>query len=96
MEIKLDLPEGVFDREWSEADFVSRVRELAILELLRVRRLHEHEAQRMLGLERWELVERMQAVGIAPTERAFGELKDELEAAIATARARRASGKARG
>lgn len=82
MEIKLNLPTGLFDAEFTEAAFVDRVRELAILELVRARRLHEHEAQAMLGIGRWELVERMKAVGIIPTEETFKELWGELDKAI--------------
>ncbi|MGH7933788.1 MAG: hypothetical protein ACREQN_11580 [Candidatus Binataceae bacterium] len=88
MEIKLDLPHDIFDNEFPEAEFVARVRELAILELLRVKRLHEHEALRMLGLERWELVERMERAGITPTEKVFDALKDELGQALDARRGR--------
>lgn len=83
VQIKLGLPDDLFDAQFTEAGFAARVRELAILELVRVKRLHEHEAQRMLGIERWELVERMQAAGITPTEKAFEEIKGELSKAIA-------------
>ena len=86
MEIKLDLPADIFDDNLSEQDFRVRVRELAILELVRLKRLHEHEAQRMLGVERWELVERMERAGIIPTEKVFDRLKDELGDAIAARR----------
>jgi hypothetical protein len=88
MEIKLDLPPDIFDASFSFADFVVRVRELAILELVRVKRLHEHEAQRMLGLERWELVERMERAGISPTEKEFERITGELDRVIG-ARSRR-------
>lgn len=88
MEMTLKLPADVFDAEFTEAAFRHRVRELAILELVRVRRLHEHEAQQMLGIERWELVERMKSVGIVPTENAFEEIKGELDKAITTRRQR--------
>lgn len=84
MEITLDIPADVFDAEFTEAAFKQRVRELAILELVRVKRLHEHEAQTMLGISRWELVERMKASGIVPTENAFAEIRDELEKAISS------------
>jgi hypothetical protein len=83
VEIKLDLPDDLFDAQFTEADFAARMRELAILELVRVKRMHEHEAQRMLGIERWELVQRMKAAGIAPTEKLFEEIKGELSKAIA-------------
>lgn len=91
VEIKIDLPGDIFDDRFREEDYAARVRELAILELVRVKRMHEHEAQRVLGLERWELVERMKQAGIVPTEMEFDKLKDELNVAIAARRgARRA------
>ena len=37
----------------------------------------------MLGLERWELVERMEALGMRPTEKVFDEIRGELGRAIA-------------
>ena len=82
MDIKLELPSDLFDGDFTEAAFSRRVWELAVLELVRVRRLHEHEAQAMLGIGRWELVERIKAVGITPTEEIFEELRGELEKAI--------------
>lgn len=83
MEIKFELPAEIFDQGFRPDDFAPRVREWAILELVRLKRLHEHEAQRMLSIERWELVERMERSGIKPTEKVFDTLKDELELAIA-------------
>jgi hypothetical protein len=80
--LKLDLPDDIFDAKLTESDFTARVREFAILELVRARRLHEHEAKTMLALERYELVERMKAAGIAPTEDLFAEIKGELTKAI--------------
>ncbi len=88
MEITLDLPADLFDAEFTETAFSRRLRELAILELVRVKRMHEHEAQAMLGVSRWELVERMKASGIVPTENAFAEIRDELDRAI-SARSRK-------
>jgi hypothetical protein len=89
LNLKLDLPDDLFDAQFTESDFASRVRELAILELVRVKRLHEHEAKEILGLERYELVERMKAAGIAPTEDIFAEIKGELTKAIDARRPRR-------
>jgi hypothetical protein len=87
LNLKLDLPDDIFDAKLTESDFTARVRELAILELVRQRRLHEHEAKEMLALERYELVERMKAAGIAPTEDLFAEIKGELTKAIDSKRA---------
>lgn len=86
MDVKIDLPADVFDAQFPEEPFKERVRELAILDLVRVKRLHEHEALEMLGIERWELVERMKAVGIQPTEEVFAKIRDELGRAIAARR----------
>jgi hypothetical protein len=86
--LKLDLPDDLFDAQFTESDFAARVRELAILELVRVKRLHEHEAKEMLAIERFELVERMKAAGIAPTEDVFAEIKAELSKVIDSRRAR--------
>ena len=88
MNLKLDLPEDIFDAQFPAADFEARIRELAILELVRVKRIHEHEAKQMLSLERWELVEKMRAVGIAPTEDVFAGIQSELTKAIDSKRAR--------
>ena len=88
MDLKLELPGDVFDAKFPETDFAARVRELAILELVRVKRIHEHEAKQLLGLERWELVEKMKAVGIAPTEDVFAGIQSELTKAIDSKRAR--------
>jgi hypothetical protein len=85
---KIELPDDLFDAQFTESDFDARVRELAILELVRVKRLHEHEAKEMLALERHELVQRMKAAGIAPTEDVFAEIKGELTKAIDLKRAR--------
>ena len=85
---KIDLPDDLFDAQLTESIFAARVRELAILELVRLKRLHEHEAKEMLSLERYELVERMKAAGIAPTEDVFAEIKSELTKAIDSKRGR--------
>jgi hypothetical protein len=85
---KIDLPDDLFDAKLTESNFAARVRELAVLELVRLKRLHEHEAKEMLSLERHELVERMKAAGIAPTEDVFAEIKGELTKAIDSKRAR--------
>jgi hypothetical protein len=90
--LKLDLPDDIFDAQFTEPDFAARVRELAILELVRVKRLHEHEAKTMLQLERYELVDRMKAAGIAPTEDLFAEIKGELTKAIDARRGKKSKG----
>ena len=92
----IDLPDDLFDAQFTESVFAARVRELAILELVRLKRLHEHEAKEMLSLERHELVERMKAAGIAPTEDLFAEIKGDLNKAIDSKRAGHKSQKPKG
>ena len=96
LNLKLELPDDIFDPKLTESDFTARVRELAILELVRLKRLHQHEAKEMLSLERYELVDRMKAAGIAPTEDLFAEIKDELTKAIDSKRAGHKSEKPKG
>jgi DNA-binding NtrC family response regulator len=88
MNLKLELPDEIFDARFPEPEFQARVRELAILELVRAKKIHEHEAKAILGLERWQLVEKMKAVGIAPTEDVFADIQSELKKAIESKRAR--------
>ena len=92
MNLKLDIPDDLFDAKFPESDFAARVRELAILELVRMKKIHEHEAKQMLGLERWQLVEKMKTVGIAPTEDVFAEIKGELTKAIDARRGKKSKG----
>ncbi len=87
MKIELDLPAGLFDAQYTDETFRARLRELAILELVRVKRLHEHEAQTMLQIDRHELVRRLEAAGITPTEKEFAAIKRELQRAITSRRA---------
>jgi hypothetical protein len=63
LEIRFDIPDGLFDDDFTAAAFDIRVREFAVIELTRAKRLHEHEAAGMFALERWELVERMEWAG---------------------------------
>jgi lactoylglutathione lyase len=83
MKLELDLPDDIFDAGFTEEAFASKIRELAVLKLIDARRLHEHEAQRLLGVERWELVELMEAAGMRPTEKVFEEIRGGLGRAIA-------------
>ena len=80
--LDLEIPADIFDTEYPLELFAARMRELGILELVRSKRMHEHEALELLGLERRELLEKMRAVGIEPTENAFERIKGEMESAI--------------
>jgi hypothetical protein len=88
VEIRLDIPAGLFDDDFTAAAFAARVREFAVMELMRAGRLHEHDAARMLALERWELIERMERAGIVSPEKEFKQIKGELNDAIASMKSR--------
>lgn len=88
MNISLELPVELFDDGFTAAAFEARVREFAVIELLRHKRLHEHEAARILAVERWELIEMMERAGIVPTEKEFDKIKGELGIAVASIKAR--------
>ncbi|HTT77746.1 MAG TPA: hypothetical protein VMF50_17415 [Candidatus Binataceae bacterium] len=83
MRIEIEIPPDVFDDQFPADALATRVREFAVMELLRVKRLHEHEAQRLLSVERWELVKMMERAGITPAEKVFEQIRDELSQAIA-------------
>jgi lactoylglutathione lyase len=83
VKLTLDLPADVFDGAFTEDRFAERVRRWAILALVDAHRLHEHEAAKILGVERWELVARMEAEGMRPTEKVFEEIRGELGRAVA-------------
>jgi hypothetical protein len=82
MRIELGLPADVLDAQFTTAELNSPVLEFAVIELLRAKRLHEHEAQRLLGLERWELLVLMERAGIVATEKVFDQIQNELNQAI--------------
>ncbi|MHB8380923.1 MAG: hypothetical protein ACYDC3_01090 [Candidatus Binataceae bacterium] len=86
MELKIDLPADVFDAQFPEAAFRARVREIAILDLVRSKRIHEHEALELLEIGRRELIAKMKEQGFAPTEDLFNEIRGELDKAIAARR----------
>ncbi len=88
MRFEIDIPAGIFDDQFRADDFTARVTEFAVLELIRARRLHEHEAARILGLERWELVALMERAGIVPTEKQFDRIRGELGRLVAARAAR--------
>jgi hypothetical protein len=92
VEIKLDIPAGVFDGQFPAEQFEARVREFAVLELIRAKRLHEHEAAALLGVERWDLVAQMERAGIVPTEKEFAAIRSALGDAIAARGAKADSG----
>jgi hypothetical protein len=88
MEMRIDLPEGIFDAGFTADEFSRRLHEMAIIELIRQKRIHEHEAIDILGCDRPALIEKMRAAGVMPTEEVFAGIRNELQSAIDARRAR--------
>jgi len=84
MKFEIDLDDDIFDAQYPADEFRTRLYELAILELVRTKRMHEHEAASLLNVGRWQLVEKMRAAGLEPTEDVFAGIRDELERAVAS------------
>ncbi len=57
---KVALPEEVVTNlGWREGEVPDRIRETLVMELLRLNRISESQAAAILGLNRWQLVDRM-------------------------------------
>jgi hypothetical protein len=88
VEIKIETPAEIFDEGFPGAALEARVSELAIMELLRAKRLYEHDAAQIFAVKRWEVVEKIKRAGIVPAEREFDQIKGELGKAIASSTVR--------
>ena len=91
VKVEVEEPDDVFDREYAEAAFGAGGRELAILELVRLRAAARAQGfaasrNRALGIA-WQ----NEAGGIAPTEQIFSSIKSELQGAVEAATRRRMS-----
>jgi len=84
MKFEIDLADDIFDDQFPADLFRARLFELAVLELVRSKRMHEHEAAELLNVSRWQLVEKMKAAGFAPTEEVFAGIRGELDRAISS------------
>ena len=82
-QFRVALPEEVLEAlNWQDAEVPRRVRETLVMELLRLDRLSEAQAARVLGLERWELLETMGRYHVPAIRISPEELKKELELGI--------------
>ncbi len=67
---------------WNEAEVPRRVRETLVMDLLRLDRLSEAEAARILELARWELLDLMGRYGVPAVRMSADELEEELAAEV--------------
>ncbi len=67
---------------WKDSEVPSRVREALVMDLLRLDRLSEAQAAKILGLARWELLELMGRYGVPAVHISIEELDRELATVI--------------
>lgn len=67
---------------WEDAEVPRRVREALVMELLRLDRLSEAEAAKILGLARWELLEVMARYDVPAVRMSIEDLDRELATEI--------------
>jgi uncharacterized protein UPF0175 len=63
---------------WTDSEVPSRVREALVMDLLRLDRLSEAQAAKILGLARWELLELMGRYEVPAVRISIEELDQEL------------------
>ena len=63
---------------WQDSEVPNRVRELSVMELLRLDRLSEAQAATILGLARWELLDTMGRYDVPAVRMSAEELDREL------------------
>ena len=80
---KVALPDEVVTNfGWREGEVPKRIRETLVMELLRLNRITEAQAATILGLSRWQLVDRMGPHRVPAIHLTKKDLKQEVAGAI--------------
>jgi hypothetical protein len=78
-DFQVSLPQEVVGGfGWDDAEVPRRVREALVMDLLRLDRLSEAQAAKLLGLARWELLELMGRHDVPAVRMSVEELDREL------------------
>jgi uncharacterized protein UPF0175 len=72
---------------WKDSEVPRRVREALVMDLLRLDRLSEAQAAKILGLARWELLELMGRYDVSAVRMSIEELDQELATEVKRNRA---------
>ncbi len=81
-DFSVSLPQEVVGAfGWKDSEVPSRVREALVMELLRLDRLSEAQAARILDLARWELLSLMARYGVPAVRISIEDLDRELATA---------------
>ena len=76
---QVELPEELMQGfGWREAEVPGRVREALVIDLLRLDRISEGDAARLLGLNRWDLLDVMTKYRVPAIRLGPEELEEEL------------------
>jgi hypothetical protein len=67
---------------WKDSEVPRRVREALVMDLLRLDRLSEAQAAKILGLARWELLELMGRYDVPAVRTSIEDLDRELAAEV--------------
>lgn len=82
-DFRVSLPQEVVGGfGWNDAEVPSRVREALVMDLLRLDRLSEAEAAKILGLARWELIQLMGRYDVPAVRMSIEDLDRELAADV--------------
>lgn len=83
----IQLPEELLNGfGWPETEVPIRVKEILVMELVRLDRLSEAEAASFLGLDRWQLLDLMRKLRVPAIQMTPRELKREVLGASAKSR----------
>ncbi len=75
----VQLPEELLDGfGWTESDVPVHIREVLVMELLRLDRLSEVQAADILGLDRWQLLDLMGKLQVSAIRLSEEDLISEL------------------
>lgn len=78
VQVELELPDEVFDKDFKAEDLKARVKEQLVLELLRERKISQGKATELLGISRWALMDLMSKQGLPVIDMPEEELQQEL------------------
>jgi hypothetical protein len=80
---ELSLSDELLDElGWQESEVPSRVREALVMDLLRLDRIAEAQAAKLLELDRWELLDLMGRHHVAAVQLSVDELEQESKKRI--------------
>lgn len=78
VQVELELPDEVFDKDFKVEDLKARVKERLVLELLKEHKISQGKAAELLGVSRWAIMDLMAKQRLPAIDMPEGELQQEL------------------